>query len=215
MTKATRVTVSTFGAIAGLAGLEHGIGEALQGNTAPNGMMILSWPDSEWYAILGGEPAMTIIPNLLVTGVLAILVSLVFLCWVTMFIQSKNGGPVLLLLSLVLLLVGGGFGPPLLGLILGVAATRINSHFTWWRAHLSPGAHHILGALWPWSFAAGLAAWLFLFPGTILVDHYFGVSDPGIMVAITVLSAFTLLLLSIFSALAFDAQRQPALYSTQ
>jgi hypothetical protein len=33
---------STFGVLAGLAGIEHGIGETLQGNVAPDGMMILS-----------------------------------------------------------------------------------------------------------------------------------------------------------------------------
>ena len=41
---ATRITVSTFGAMAGLAGIEHGIGEILQGGAAPEGVMILSWP---------------------------------------------------------------------------------------------------------------------------------------------------------------------------
>jgi hypothetical protein len=33
---------STFGVLAGLAGIEHGIGETLQGNVAPDGMMIFS-----------------------------------------------------------------------------------------------------------------------------------------------------------------------------
>ena len=40
MRNATKVTVSTFGALAGLAGLEHGIGETLQGNRAPDGVTI-------------------------------------------------------------------------------------------------------------------------------------------------------------------------------
>jgi hypothetical protein len=52
---ATRLTVSTFGAIAALAGIEHGIGEVLQGNKAPEGIMILSWPDSELFEILAGS----------------------------------------------------------------------------------------------------------------------------------------------------------------
>src|SRR6266498_2748870 len=118
MRNATKVTVATFGALAGLAGLEHGIGETLQGNRAPDGMLIVSWPGSAFFRIVAGEPAMTIVPNMLVTGILAILVSLAFLMWVTMFVQRKHGGLVLILLSLVMLLVGGGFGPPLLGIIL-------------------------------------------------------------------------------------------------
>ncbi len=52
MRNATRVTVSTFGTVAGLAGIEHGVGEMLQGNVAPDGMMILSWPESDLFGNL-------------------------------------------------------------------------------------------------------------------------------------------------------------------
>jgi hypothetical protein len=45
MKSATRVTVSTFGSIAGLAGIEHGIGAPLQGNVAPEGVRISSCVD--------------------------------------------------------------------------------------------------------------------------------------------------------------------------
>lgn len=44
MKSATRVTVSTFGSIAGLAGIEHGIG-VLQGNVAPEEVRISSCVD--------------------------------------------------------------------------------------------------------------------------------------------------------------------------
>jgi hypothetical protein len=54
-----------------LAGIEHGVGEIVQGNRAPAGTMIESWPDSAPFEIVGGEPAMTIVPNLLLTGILA------------------------------------------------------------------------------------------------------------------------------------------------
>jgi hypothetical protein len=111
MNNATRITVSTFGVLAGLAGIEHGIGEALQGNVAPDAAMFLSWPDSEVFELLNGEPAMTLIPNLLVTGILAIVASLIFLAWATMFVHRKHGGLVLILLSVVMLLVGAGFSP--------------------------------------------------------------------------------------------------------
>ena len=42
MISATRVVASTIGALVGLVGIEHDIGETLQGNIAPDGMMILS-----------------------------------------------------------------------------------------------------------------------------------------------------------------------------
>jgi len=61
MRNATRVTVSIIGAIVGLMGIEHGIGEALQGNIAPSGLVISSWPGSEFFRILAGEPAMTVV----------------------------------------------------------------------------------------------------------------------------------------------------------
>jgi hypothetical protein len=142
MKNATKVTVATFGILAGLAGIEHGIGEILQGNRAAAGIVIKSWPDTPAMRIVSGEPAMTIVPNLRITGILAISVSLAFIAWATLFVQRPHGGVILLLLSLVLLLVGGGFGPPLLGLILGIAATRINTPLTWGRASCACRATH-------------------------------------------------------------------------
>jgi hypothetical protein len=214
MRNATKVTVSTFGVVAALAGLEHGIGEILQGNRAPDGIMILSWPESAFFRIVAGEPAMTIVPNLLVTGILAVIASLVFLVWVTMFVQRKHGGLVLILLSLVMLLVGGGFGPPLLGIILGVAATRINAPFRWWRTHQSPGARQFLTKLWPWSLVAGFIAWLLLLPGSTLLDYFVGVTNPERTMATLVFSAFGLLLLAILTGFVHDTQRQTDIQQT-
>ena len=74
-TSATRTVVSTFGLLAGLAGIEHGVGEILQGSVRPEGPVIESWPDSKAFEILGGEPALTVIPNLLVTGIAAVIVA--------------------------------------------------------------------------------------------------------------------------------------------
>jgi hypothetical protein len=203
MRNATRITVSTFGAVAGLAGLEHGIGEILQGNVPPSGLVIESWPDSAFFRILGGEPAMTIVPNLLITGILASLLALIFLVWVIGCIHRKHAGLVLILLSIALLLVGGGFGPPVLGLILGVAATRINSP----RAPLFSGLRDILGKSWPWSFGACLCAWLYLFPGTTLLAYYFGVDHPA-LVFLAIFLAFGTLLLTIGMSLALGSPQE-------
>ena len=63
---------------------------------------------------------MTLVQNFLITGIFAILVSLVVIAWSAMFIQPKNGGITLILLSLFMLLVGGGFIPPLFGIIAAV-----------------------------------------------------------------------------------------------
>lgn len=149
---------------------------------------------------------MTIVPNLLVSGILAILVSVVFLVWITLFIQRKHAGLVLMLISLVWLLVGGGFGPPLLGLILGAAATRIDAPFNWWRRLLSPGVQRALSWLWPGTLAAGVIAWLMLFPGTLLLEYFALMRDPADAVLLLVPAAFGLLFLSIVAGFARDIQ---------
>ena len=144
--------VSTFGAIMALAGIEHGIGEVLQGSIAPSGVMFPSWPDSAFFRSLAGEPAMTIIPNLLITGVLAILFSLAMLMWAILFIQRKNGGLVMILLSIAMLLVGGGIFPPIFGILTGLVATRIHAPVSSCNASRSDdGFQRFLAKLWPWS----------------------------------------------------------------
>src|SRR5512139_3633732 len=98
MRNATQATVSTFGTIMALAGIEHGIGEILQGNQAPAGIMFSSWPGAEFFRSVNGEPAMTIIPNLLVTGILAVLFSVMYLVWATRLVQRKHAGRAMILL---------------------------------------------------------------------------------------------------------------------
>ncbi len=68
---------------------------------------------------------MTVIPNFLVTGVLAIIFGLIVLVWAGLLVQRKNGGVLLVVLSIILLLVGGGFLPPALGIVAGAIGTRI------------------------------------------------------------------------------------------
>jgi hypothetical protein len=108
---------------------------------------------------------MTLVPNFFVTGVLAIIAGLMVILWSAVFIQRKNGGVVLILLAIALLLVGGGLAPIPLGIIAGATATRINAPLTWWRAHLSVNARRFLAKLWPWSFIASLV--LFPVPFTL------------------------------------------------
>jgi hypothetical protein len=80
---AARVVATAFGIGAGLFGLEHGFFETQQGNIAPSGLVISAIgppcePASAWHAC---EPALTVIPNFLVTGVVAMVVALVVLIW--------------------------------------------------------------------------------------------------------------------------------------
>jgi hypothetical protein len=68
---------------------------------------------------------MTVVPNFYTAGILAIIVSLAVLVWAVGAVQRKSGGLVLIVLSIVQLLVGGGFLPPLLGIVAGIIGTRI------------------------------------------------------------------------------------------
>ncbi|MFX0120727.1 MAG: hypothetical protein ACFFCU_00160 [Promethearchaeota archaeon] len=202
---ATRVTVSTFGVILGIAGVEHGIGEILQGNIAPSGIMIESWPNSDLYEILSGEPAVTIIPNILLTGVLAILMSLILIIWAIKFIQTKHGGSGFIFLSFIFLLVGGGLaGPLLIGITIGLAATRINSQFKWWNDHVSVEIRRGLSKIWPYSYVACVIGWFSLWPGVIILVYFSGFQN-SLLVYISALFSFTTLLLTIFSGFSFDS----------
>ena len=124
----TRAAASIIGIFAGLGGASHGPGEILQGNTTPSGVYIMAWPG---LAQLVGEPAMTLVPNYLVTGILAIILGLVVAVWAAKYMHRKNGGLVLIALSIIMLLVGGGIVPPLIGVAIGLISTWINRSRSW------------------------------------------------------------------------------------
>ena len=196
---ATRIVVSTFGALVAFAGIEHGIGEILQGPVAPGGLAIESWPDAKAFDILAGEPAMTVIPNLLVSGVLAVIVALTFGIWSVLFAERRQGGPVLIALSLLLLLVGGGVAPALMGIILAIAATRIGA-----ASRRQPaGVARAMGRVWPWLLGAGVLGYLGLFPGLVVASSLFGVSDPNLVLGLSAVS-FAALILAPVAARAHD-----------
>ena len=128
MNRATRATASILGIYAGLLGMVHGINEVLQGNVAPGGIMISAigppcQADTVWHACL---PAMTLVPSFLVTGALSVLLSLITLVWAAAFVQRKRGGPILVLLAMMMVPVGGGFVPAFIGIIAGIAGAKIN-----------------------------------------------------------------------------------------
>jgi hypothetical protein len=111
------------GILAGLIGAYHGYNEILQGSVPTNGILINAiGPPCQGNICF---PAMSLIPNFLATGTLAVIVSLVVLVWAAVLVQRSRGGIVLIVLSVVLLLVGGGFLPPALGIVAGAIGTRI------------------------------------------------------------------------------------------
>jgi hypothetical protein len=118
-----KAAASILGIAAGLIGAFHGYNETLQGSTAPSGIFINAiGPPCQGN---GCFPAMTVVPNFYYTGILAIVVSLIILFKAVAFVERKHSGLLMIGLSIVQLLVGGGFLPPLLGLVSGIISTRI------------------------------------------------------------------------------------------
>jgi len=111
----------------------------------------------------------------------------------------------MILLSILMLLVGGGFGSPIVGVLAGVAGTGIDAPLTGWRTRLPANLRRFLARLWPWVFGVALVSGLFLFIGAIILVHLFGVGDADLYLNnfyITVLS----LLLTILTGAAYDTQ---------
>lgn len=167
MRKATRIITATFGAFAGFGGLEHGYFEILQGNGRPENIMIASMgapcvPEEIWHIC---EPAMTIVPNFLVTGILSMVLGLITMVWAIAFVRRAQSGMILALLSFGLLLFGGGIFPPLIGIIGGVVGTRINTPLK-----KQPGpVWRMLAKAWPWTI---ISFFVFLF-GQFVIGYFF------------------------------------------
>jgi hypothetical protein len=199
MRKATKTVAACLGVLAGLAGLEHGYFEILQGNHTPAGLMFVSWgsdvcdPAKIWHAC---EPAMSLLPNFLITGIVTVVLSLIIIVCSAAFVQRKHGGMVLLLLSIVQLLLGGGFFPPLIGILGAVAGIQINRPL----AGKASGPTEIAARLWPWTLVV-LIAWLL---GEFLLGHFFNDFLKSIM-GFSLLLILILLPLSVYSAYAHDA----------
>jgi hypothetical protein len=208
LASAARYTALTFGILAGLGGLTHGIGEALQGNVRPSGIIIESWMRGPIATHMGGEPGMTIVPNLLATGILTILVSLAIVVW-SLLVRDRNGGRILIGLSVVMLLAGGGFGPPIIGILAGVAGTTIGRPSHRWRKRMRAGVWRTLGALWPAVFGIAALNGVFLVIGSVVLVVFFDLNNPDLFTNSFFLSILSLAVTIVISR-AYDSGRTPA-----
>ena len=124
---ATRVIASTLGVFAGMSGLDHGFFEVLQGNVATPGTVVQSIGPGQRMWVYGTEEAITLVPNFLVTGILAMTVAVLLIVWSVGFIDRKRGSTVFALLGALLFLVGGGAAMVMIVMIGWVVSTRIGS----------------------------------------------------------------------------------------
>lgn len=209
MGNATRAIVSTIGVILAISGIVHGFFEVLQGNAPTNGVIISAIGEANRMWIHGNEPAFTLIPNFLVTGTLAMIVSLAIIIWSVGFVHKKNGPLIFLLLFILLFLVGGGIGQIIFFTLAWAVATRINKPLTQWRKLLPERSRRRLSKLWIWSLIAGSLLLI-----TALEIAVFGLvpgtNDPNLVSTIMVTSlgvALGFFLLTFVAGFAHDIER--------
>ena len=204
---ATRIVASTYGVLVGFAGVEHGYFEILQGNIAPESIWIdaIGPANKMWEG--ASETAITIIPNLLITGILSMVVGFIIILWASKFIQRKYGSLIILLLSIIQFLVGGGFAPIFIGILAAITATRINKSHTWWKIHLPSILIKSLAILWPLSFIIFILLF-FLTVEIAIFGWFFGVSDPTNIWFTLAYYMLIPMVVAVPAAITYDIQRQ-------
>lgn len=180
--RATLIVTLSVVALLAFAGFEHGLFEAMQGNQPTDGLGVQAIGEGMRWWEHGSEDAFTLIPNFLVTGIAAMALSIFIFFWAAFFLTMKRSVPVLLLLFILLVLVGGGIGFIPFFLVTCAYATRLTKPLSWWRKKLGPGARRFLAPLWP--YALGFAAVCWLIAIEMAVFGYF----PGLTNADVILN---------------------------
>jgi hypothetical protein len=213
MNRATELTARALGVYAGLIALQHGIGEILQGPSATDGLMVNAIgppcePEAVWHACL---PAMTVLPTLRVAGVITTGFSLMLIAWCTIHRSRARRGPIISLLSLLILVSGGGFVAPFTSLAAAAGASLSRRVGPGWGRRVPLLSSRGLATLWPWTLL-GLGLWL---PGGWLLGHLF----PSAMMRLSLLIFFLvdvlLPIITVLAALAQDAHMVSAGVTTR
>jgi len=173
---ATRAVVSWLGVLLGISSINHGVLEMMQGNAPTPGSFVKALgPGHSWTLwVHGGEPAFTLLPNFLLTGILATVMGILLIIWSTKFIDRRGGATIFLLLSIASFLAGGGQAQVLLFTLNWAAATRIRANLGFWHWIIPAPLRRTLSGAWrPVLIAVGI---LFLAALEIATFGYF----PGL-----------------------------------
>jgi hypothetical protein len=214
MNQATKTNVTTTGVLLAVSGvLGHGLFEVLQGYTPTEGLFIEAIGEGQRMWVHGTEGAFTLIPNFLVTGILAIAVSICIIVWSVGFVHKKHGPLVFLLLFIALFLVGGGVAQVPIFIAAWAVSTRIHKPLTWWRKVLPTSVRRWLAALWPWVLAAGVT--LFVVGLAISITGFVpGLNDPDQILYLDwsiIGLGFVLVLLAYVAGFAYDIEEREQL----
>jgi len=209
---ATRSITSTLGVLVGISGISHGIFEALQGNRGTDGFVIFAvGKGSTWTRWTNGnEGAFTLIPNFLISGILAVITGVLLAVWSIRFINAKWGSSIFLIISTVLFLVGGGVAQVPFIVLTWAVATRINKPLRWWKANVSENIRRSLAKTWLWLLI--VSSLTFLLALEIAIFGFLpGVSDQNLLQTIdwaTLVFASIILLVCIVAGFAYDHEIQ-------
>jgi hypothetical protein len=208
---ATRIVASTMGVLVGLAGLDHGFFEVLQGYARPEGLLIYAIGPAQQFWEHGTEPALTLLPSYLASGLLSLFLGVLVILWSILFIDRRFGAAVFLLLGILLFLVGGGFAPIFNTILVALAATQIGKPMNFWRRLLPAGLRRILAKIW----LPSLIGFVILFLGSVEIAIFgwpliaFMETDTSLRLLYDLSNGLLgLMLLSVISAFAFDIQQQ-------
>jgi hypothetical protein len=145
----TRMIATTVGVFFGLfSSINHGIFEILQGNRLTSGLLINAIGEAQRFWPDGTEPAFTLIPNYMITGIAAVLVGVAIIIWSIWYLPTKHGRRVYLGLFILSFLVGGGIGQAFFFIPAWAFATRMGKPLYWWRKTLPHRSLPLIARLW-------------------------------------------------------------------
>lgn len=207
--RAIHTIVSTLGIIFGIGGIAHGFFETLQGNTATNDFFIEAIGEADRMWLHGNEPAFTIIPNFLITGIAAMSVGVIVVIWSAGFMHKKHASSIFLALFILLFLVGGGVAQVIFFTVGWAMSTQIRKPLRWWRRVLPAGMHRFVSKLWRPFLIVGSVSVFFALQVAIF-GFVPGISDPDVISPVMV-SAVSLgllfFILAFVSGCAYDIEK--------
>jgi hypothetical protein len=200
-----RVSSIAFGMLCGITGIVAGVFQIFQGNETLSGVRISyigegyqMWEHDTYFAL-------TLIPNLLYSGIFSLLASASLIYWTLFHLQRKKTGSTgFLLLSIAQLLSGGGFVIDL-AFITFLISLGINKDLHRWRSVFNNQFGHTLAVLWTPS--------LIVYSGisiAMIIVTITGINNKVILSVMPILASlmFIPILLLIFGSLASEIRKR-------